>query len=228
MDSPRWAPPRLNPEHLPTYMSDDQLEPLITECPGCQTRFRASEAQLQQARGRVRCGACLTVFNGIHNLVLASGRDYADEAQAQRALDALLDELSATPAAQPSADPADDADPPAAPALRSRAPGRTTIFSGFEDAAATASAEQPSTNDGYRFQVLDDTATTADETAAPEASPAGEVEPPNPPSAGAEPERAATDGAVSAPPARPGPEVASEPVVFGEPRAAAGLGWLPA
>lgn len=219
MDSPRWAPPRLNPEHLPTYMSDDQLEPLITECPGCKTRFRASEAQLQQSRGRVRCGACLTVFNGIHNLVLASGRDSPDEAQAQQALDALLDELSAAPASDASsAPPADDAEAPAAPDLRTRAPGRTTIFSGFEEPAAPLPAEDKPAKeesahaepaeaepgeaepvevapaaDGYRFQVLD-------------AAPASDAEPAPP------------DGVPSEPHDR-------EPVVFGEPRVRRPLVW---
>lgn len=38
--------------------------PLIAECPSCQTRFRVTEDQLAVANGRVRCGACLTVFDG--------------------------------------------------------------------------------------------------------------------------------------------------------------------
>lgn len=32
-------------------------------CPGCKTRFRVTDAQLAVANGRVRCGACLTVFD---------------------------------------------------------------------------------------------------------------------------------------------------------------------
>lgn len=32
-------------------------------CPGCGTRFRVTDAQLAVANGRVRCGACLTVFD---------------------------------------------------------------------------------------------------------------------------------------------------------------------
>ena len=32
-------------------------------CPGCETRFRVTDAQLAVANGRVRCGACLTVFD---------------------------------------------------------------------------------------------------------------------------------------------------------------------
>lgn len=32
-------------------------------CPGCETRFRVTDDQLAVANGRVRCGACLTVFD---------------------------------------------------------------------------------------------------------------------------------------------------------------------
>ena len=45
-------------------MSEENLDPLITECPNCDTRFRVTESQLQIAGGRVRCGACLVVFDG--------------------------------------------------------------------------------------------------------------------------------------------------------------------
>ncbi|MBV1786930.1 zinc-ribbon and DUF3426 domain-containing protein [Marinobacterium sp. D7] len=38
-------------------------EPLITECPGCHSRFRVTEGQLNLAQGQVRCGACLLVFD---------------------------------------------------------------------------------------------------------------------------------------------------------------------
>ena len=41
-----------------------ESEPLIAECPSCQTRFRVTEEQLAVADGRVRCGACLAVFDG--------------------------------------------------------------------------------------------------------------------------------------------------------------------
>lgn len=38
--------------------------PLIAGCPSCRTRFRVTEKQLAVADGRVRCGACLAVFDG--------------------------------------------------------------------------------------------------------------------------------------------------------------------
>lgn len=42
---------------------------LVTRCPDCHVAFRASRAQLGAAGGRVRCGACFSVFNGRDNLV---------------------------------------------------------------------------------------------------------------------------------------------------------------
>ncbi len=35
----------------------------ITQCPKCETTFRVNSAQLKVAKGAVRCGACLNVFN---------------------------------------------------------------------------------------------------------------------------------------------------------------------
>ena len=51
-------------------MSEDDLEPLVTTCPNCGTRFKVTESQLQVAKGQVRCGACLTVFDGASALLL--------------------------------------------------------------------------------------------------------------------------------------------------------------
>ncbi|UTW11835.1 zinc-ribbon and DUF3426 domain-containing protein [Marinobacterium rhizophilum] len=36
---------------------------IVTECPECETRFNVSEGQLKLADGKVRCGACLRVFD---------------------------------------------------------------------------------------------------------------------------------------------------------------------
>ncbi|MBK3869619.1 DUF3426 domain-containing protein [Pseudomonas stutzeri] len=41
----------------------------ITQCPHCSTRFRIGRSQLRAARGAVRCGACLQVFNAAHQLL---------------------------------------------------------------------------------------------------------------------------------------------------------------
>lgn len=39
----------------------------LTRCPYCQTRFRVTPHQLEAARGRVRCGHCLYVFNALEH-----------------------------------------------------------------------------------------------------------------------------------------------------------------
>ncbi|MBS7841466.1 DUF3426 domain-containing protein [Pseudomonas fluorescens] len=41
----------------------------VTQCPHCQARFRVNHAQLSVARGVVRCGSCLQVFNAARQLL---------------------------------------------------------------------------------------------------------------------------------------------------------------
>jgi predicted Zn finger-like uncharacterized protein len=41
----------------------------VTQCPHCQKSFRVSHAQLSVARGVVRCGSCLQVFNAAKQLL---------------------------------------------------------------------------------------------------------------------------------------------------------------
>ncbi|WP_426233318.1 DUF3426 domain-containing protein [Pseudomonas sp. TWP3-2] len=41
----------------------------VTQCPHCSTSFRVSHAQLSVARGVVRCGSCLQVFNAAKQLL---------------------------------------------------------------------------------------------------------------------------------------------------------------
>lgn len=41
----------------------------VTQCPHCQARFRVNHAQLRVARGVVRCGSCLQVFNAARQLL---------------------------------------------------------------------------------------------------------------------------------------------------------------
>ena len=50
----------------------------VTQCPHCQTSFRVSHAQLSVARGVVRCGACLQVFNAARQLLEQRSIDEAD------------------------------------------------------------------------------------------------------------------------------------------------------
>lgn len=41
----------------------------ITRCPKCHTSFRITEAHLKSAKGAVRCGSCLNIFNARDHLV---------------------------------------------------------------------------------------------------------------------------------------------------------------
>jgi predicted Zn finger-like uncharacterized protein len=41
---------------------------IITQCPACGTHFRVTPEQLQAHQGQVRCGRCLTVFDGLKAL----------------------------------------------------------------------------------------------------------------------------------------------------------------
>jgi predicted Zn finger-like uncharacterized protein len=74
-------------------VSEKSIEPLVTECPNCGTRFRVTEGQLEIAAGKVRCGSCLEVFLGAEHFVL---EDHEVElgGDANEALDALLSELA--------------------------------------------------------------------------------------------------------------------------------------
>ncbi|MDE1165785.1 MAG: DUF3426 domain-containing protein [Pseudomonas sp.] len=59
----------------------------VTQCPHCQTSFRVSHTQLSVARGVVRCGACLQVFNAARQLLEQSARDNATALPASEAVE---------------------------------------------------------------------------------------------------------------------------------------------
>lgn len=44
----------------------------ITRCPKCSTAFRISDAHLQSAKGVVRCGSCLSIFNATEHIEFKS------------------------------------------------------------------------------------------------------------------------------------------------------------
>lgn len=51
----------------------------VTQCPHCQARFRVNHAQLSVARGVVRCGSCLQVFNAVRQLLEQRAQASAQE-----------------------------------------------------------------------------------------------------------------------------------------------------
>lgn len=54
----------------------------ITRCPQCNTSFRISDAHLNSAKGAVRCGSCLNIFNAKENLVSGSNKHDDDTSAA--------------------------------------------------------------------------------------------------------------------------------------------------
>ena len=135
-------------------MAEDSLEPLITQCPTCRTRFRVTESQLNVAAGRVRCGACLSVFAGLEHLVLGAGPRLNPGETANEALDALLDELrkdpepapvrarsTATEVPTPRKDPASAAPEPSRASTELLANSRIVADEASEDARESRSAK---------------------------------------------------------------------------------------
>ena len=49
------------------------MEQLATQCPKCSTQFRVTMAQLELREGKVRCGACREIFNGIDHVFEHTG-----------------------------------------------------------------------------------------------------------------------------------------------------------
>ena len=62
----------------------------VTQCPHCQTRFRVTHHQLGVARGVVRCGACMQMFNAAKQLLEAhrTQSEAAEQSVQAPALDA--------------------------------------------------------------------------------------------------------------------------------------------
>lgn len=59
---------------------------LVTRCPVCGTAFRVQREQLAARGGRVRCGKCATVFDGVGSLVEEGGEKLALEPSPQLGL----------------------------------------------------------------------------------------------------------------------------------------------
>jgi predicted Zn finger-like uncharacterized protein len=95
-------------------------ESFVTQCPHCQTSFRVSYHQLSAARGAVRCGSCLQVFNAARQLLEKStGQSAAalfGEAPAHSPLPTLGE--APAPAPQTAAQPPVLPHAPEAPAYR--------------------------------------------------------------------------------------------------------------
>ena len=88
---------------------------LVTRCPACATAFRAQQDQLSARNGRVRCGKCATVFDGVANLV-------EEGAAAEPSPQLGLFEAGAAPGRAPARQSAQDDDEPLPEFLEDTAP----------------------------------------------------------------------------------------------------------
>lgn len=85
---------------------------LVTKCAQCGTTFRVTSQQLQAQGGRVRCGNCMTVFDGLQALVAlpdaAPGPQPARESAAAFELEAVEPAAVAQPAPARVPEPVSD------------------------------------------------------------------------------------------------------------------------
>ncbi len=75
----------------------------VTQCPHCQSRFRVNHAQLSVARGVVRCGSCLQVFNAARQLLEQRAQASAPEPEAPTTDEPAVEPTVETPPAPPRA-----------------------------------------------------------------------------------------------------------------------------
>lgn len=127
----------------------------VTRCPKCSTSFRITQAQLDRAKGAVRCGSCLQIFRATDHLV---------ESQAPTK---PVPEKSTKPAAQPAraASPQSAAPKPKAATAKAGTgarPAAATAASriGVPATAEAAKAKPGDRQSGLKFnqQAIDDEA----------------------------------------------------------------------
>jgi predicted Zn finger-like uncharacterized protein len=81
---------------------------VITHCPACQTQFFATEEQLNQHGGKVRCGQCMHVFDAREQLISVAEEttDTADSSSLNYNTSSIVD-APATPAVSVAESPKD-------------------------------------------------------------------------------------------------------------------------
>src|SRR5690554_4074975 len=91
-----------------TELSATMTDTFLAQCPSCHASFRLQHSQLTAARGSVRCGACLKVFNATKQMdseLLHSDDPVLSENAGFESLAALNDEtvdsIHTAPASQP-------------------------------------------------------------------------------------------------------------------------------
>lgn len=118
---------------------------IVTQCPGCGTRFRVTPPQLQAQHGMVRCGRCANVFDGFKTLATLEDTSADDPGVTNPKLPRYekAEEESAagiSPAAA-AIEPAPE--PPVSPARESQ-PAATVVDESADDVAVAASSSDTS------------------------------------------------------------------------------------
>lgn len=123
---------------------------LVTRCHACATAFRVHREQLTVRGGKVRCGKCGAVFDGIAGLVEDGPERLRIEPSPQLGLfDPGRRPARTAPATTPANDPQEDADLPLPEFLaREEAPRRTLLWSFLAFVAAATLAAQAA----YRYR----------------------------------------------------------------------------
>ncbi|HEX2200240.1 MAG TPA: DUF3426 domain-containing protein [Burkholderiales bacterium] len=116
---------------------------LITRCPTCATAFRVVPGQLAARAGRVRCGKCGAVFDGIQALVEEGGEPLLLEPSPQLG---LFD-----PSRRPDTRPPDDTEPLPAFMAEELRPRRRALSWTLSALAALALAAQATYH--YRAEI---------------------------------------------------------------------------
>ena len=127
---------------------------MVTRCPKCATSFRITSAQLQSAKGAVRCGSCLHIFKAQDYLVSGSTANAAKPVDAPK--------VSPTKPAPPK--------PTESTATR-REPPKPTMPSAPAPKAATARPTEKSTSTTSTANKIPSTQTAAAKPPQPPAKP---------------------------------------------------------
>ncbi|MFN2348089.1 MAG: DUF3426 domain-containing protein [Thioalkalivibrio sp.] len=98
---------------------------MYTQCPHCQAVFRVTTAELTLSDGQVRCGECLTVFNGMDSLSVLPPEDeqtQAEDMDREKARQEAREARKLSRASQPEVHAPPDSEAPGAPDV-SEVPG---------------------------------------------------------------------------------------------------------
>jgi predicted Zn finger-like uncharacterized protein len=129
---------------------------MVTRCPKCATSFRITSAQLQSAKGAVRCGSCLHIFKAQDYLVSGAPADKPSASQPKADKPVAPVTTKASPQTRPTTTtnkPAEAARrEPAKPATPTQtASAQTTPAHTKTPAAATPTANKASATSKPRY-----------------------------------------------------------------------------